>query len=111
MIRENVPRSAGITVEVSGAHNQEEMVAIAAGTLRAVTSVADALRSRGGAIPGEFPAWDDAAWERLEQRVGRCDCGSVPGPDCPLANHMLVYHETPDRAIFVNCLTDRRVHV
>ena len=71
---------------------------------------AEDLASQGGAMPGEFPERDRAAWKRLQLRVGRCQCetrGEDPGYSCPVDAWMLMHHEPDGTAAFKHRETRR----
>ncbi len=64
---------------------------------------ANELQRTGGAMPGEFPAWDEVAWCRLQAKLGKCECetrGEEPGYRCPIGDYMLMHHDSQTVAAF-----------
>lgn len=67
------------------------------------------LAMKGGAVAGEFPEWDRAAWKRLEAQVGPCRCKE--GGGCPSSEYMLMHHEPDGRAGFKHRQTRQYTYV
>jgi hypothetical protein len=70
-----------------------------------INQAADEVRLIGGALPGEFPAWDRRAWGWLVRDLGRCRCNrrSVLEDEqspCPLSFMVLCYHANEDESVF-----------
>jgi len=109
MSHEKPPQRVNWTYRIGGQPanpKQAEFINdIAMAGVEALGSFAEELASRGGSMAGEFPHWDQAAWQRLERLVGRCECetrGTERDYQCPLDSWMLMYHEREMRAAFKN---------
>lgn len=63
---------------------------------------------------GRDKAMDDAAWERLQVKVGRCECEVRKGDKgyrCPISCWMLMHHNSPQVAAFKHRETREYMYV
>lgn len=109
---EAAPRPVAVTVRTYGDPTSDLARKVAAVGVEAMRSFGQDLAARGGAMAGEFPEWDDAAWKRLEKSLGGCHCGEpgVDEEDCPLGPYMLMFHESEGRAAFKHSETRRYIY-